>query len=318
MSIIDKFSSRNATGNTGTPTGAVSKLGYVTGFILHADGTYISAADLATFTAFLAAMQGKTLAATDSRMFPILTVQGSANDTTAPEEKKAPYGNTVDYVENPHIFNYELEDLGIGWWEGVRKFNGRSDLRVIILDTKAIHGELDAAGNFQGFETNATFLQVVPSTKADYTKYNAKIQLIDPSALSDNCSSIEVPAGTVLKNKLKGVTDVELATVTNAAGVITVSAVKKISRQSMYSVYADALAKATAWKLVDAATGDAITPTGVTKDVDAGAWAIAHGATGSVQVSLVSAAELAALTPAVGTSSTGGFESDVLTAVLTQ
>ena len=319
MSILDKFSSKNNLGNTGAPSGAVAKLGYSIGHLIHPDGVSFTPAQLASFAAFLAAAQAATLAEQSKRLFPVLTVQGSTNDTTAPEAKKAPYGDTVEYTENPQIFNYELENLGIGWWANVRKFNGRTDLRVILIDEKALHGELDADGNFQGFEANVTFLQVVPSVKTDYTKYNEKVELKDPTALSDNCHSIEIPAGVSIKNKINGLTDVDLIAGTPALGVVTIQALKSISRQSMYETYADELAKVGAWKITNAATGEAIVPTGVTKNVAAAGWDIAYTQDG-VEAIITGAtpADLAALAPAVGTASAGGFEFGSVSVTLEQ
>ena len=316
-SILDKFSSNNNLGNTAAPSGPVAKLKHVTGMVIHPDGVVIPKAALATFAQTLAALQAGTLAAPAERMFPILTIQGTTNDTTAPEAKKAPYGSTVEYVENNHIFGYELEDLGIQWWANARKFNSRTDLRVILFDPKAIHGWTDAEGNLQGAEADFNFLQVVPSTKTDYTKYNVKVELKDPGAF-DSCHSIEIPAGTVMKTKLNGVTDVELSA-TASAGVITVTAVKKLTRQDMYETYADELAKVAAWSIINASTGDVITPTGVTKNVAAKGWDIAYSQDNvTASVSLIAPAALAALTPAVGTASAGGFESDTLTVLLEQ
>lgn len=314
-SILDKFSSNNNLGNTAAPSGPVAKLKHITGMLIHPDGVVIPKAALATFAQTLAALQAGTLAAPAERMFPILTIQGTTNDTTAPEAKKAPYGSTVEYVENNHVFGYELEDLGIQWWANARKFNSRTDLRVILFDPKAIHGWTDAEGNLQGAEADFNFLQIVPSTKTDYTKYNVKVELKDPGAF-DSCHSIEIPAGTVMKTKLNGVTDVELSA-TASTGVITVTAVKKLTRQDMYETYADELAKVAAWSIINAATGDVITPTGVTKNVAAKGWDIAISQSGiTTSVSLVAPAALAALTPAVGTASAGGFESDTLTVLL--
>ena len=317
-SILDKFSSTNNLGNTAAPSGPVAKLKHITGMVIHPDGVVIPKTALATFAQTLAALQAGTLAAPAERMFPILTIQGTTNDTTAPEAKKAPYGSTVDYVENNHVFGYELEDLGIQWWANVRKFNSRTDLRVILFDPKAIHGCLDAEGNLQGFEADLNFLQIVPSTKTDYTKHNVKVELKDPEAF-DSCHSIEIPAGTVMKTKLNGVTDVELSAAAASGGVLTVTAVKKLTRQDMYETYADELAKVAAWSVINAATGDVITPTGVTKNVAAKGWDIAYSQDGiTALVSLVAPAALAALTPAVGTASAGGFESDTLPVLLEQ
>lgn len=316
MTILNKIAYSSQYGNVGQPTGGFPSLDHFTGVILHFDGFEVSNANLETFTLFKTALQTATLAAIDNRIFPIPHIQGATDNTPAVETKTAPYGNKVSQVEKPHSFTFEMENWGIGWWSEARNFNGRLDMRAFFLTPKLVMGETTATG-FTGYEVSVNFEQVRPGNVSDYTKYNMNIEITDPRALSENTASVEIPEGTIIRNILKGITGVVLSTIANAANAVTVGAVKKINNQNLYDIYADALAKPTAWVALNASTGAVVTITGVTKDATNKGWIIAHAETDlPATVSLAAPAALAALTPAVGTATTGGFESDTLAVTL--
>ena len=315
MTILNRVAYSSQYGNVGQPTGGFPSLDHFTGVILHFDGFEVANANLESFTLFKTALQTATLAAIDSRIFPVLHIQGATDNTTAVETKTAPYGNKVSQVEKPHIFTFEMENWGIGWWSEARNFNGRLDMRAFFVTPKLVMGEPTATG-FTGYEITVNFEQVKPGNVADYTKYNMNIEITDPRSLSENTASVEIPEGTIIRNILKGITGISLSTIADAPNLATVGAVKKINNQNLYDIYADALAKPTAWVALNASTGAVVTITGVTKDAVNKGWAIAHAETDlPVVLSLAAPAALAALTPAVGTATTGGFESDTLALV---
>ena len=312
MTILDKVAYSSQYGNVGQPTGGFPSLDHFTGMIFHFDGFEIPDASLGTYDQFQTALQTATLAAIDSRIFPVMHIQGATDNTPAVETKTAPYGNKVSQVEKPHIFTFEMENWGIGWWSEARNFNGRLDMRAWMVTHKLVMGEKTATG-FNGYEVSVNFEQVRPGNVADYTKYNMNVEITDPRSLSENTHAVEIPEGTILRNKLKGVTGVTLTSLIAAANLATIGAVKTINNQNMYDTFADALAKPTAWVALNASTGAVVTITGVTKDAVNKGWAIAHAeADLPVILSLAAPAALAALTPAVGTATTGGFESNAL------
>lgn len=312
MTILNKIAYSSKFGNVGQPTGGFPSLDHFTGMILHFDGFEVADANLESYALLQTALQTATLAAIDNRIFPVMHIQGATDNTPAVETKTAPYGNKVSQVEKPHSFTFEMENWGMGWWSEVRNFNERLDLRAFFVTPTLVIGERTATG-FQGFEVSVNFEQVKPGNVADYTKYNMNVEITNPTALSGPSYTVEVPEGTILRNKLKGITGVTLSSLLNASNLATVGAVKTINSQNLYDIYADALAKPTAWVALNASTGATVTITGVTKDATNKGWAIAHAeADLPVLLSLAAPAALAALSPAVGTASTGGFESDVL------
>ena len=314
MTILDKVAFESRYGNVGQPTGGFPSLDHFTGMIFHFDGFEIPDASLGTYDQFQTALQTATLAAIDSRIFPVMHIQGATDNTPAVETKTAPYGNKVSQVEKPHIFTFEMENWGIGWWSEARNFNGRLDMRAWMVTPKLVMGEKTATG-FNGYEVSVNFEQVRPGNVADYTKYNMNVEITDPRSLSENTHAVEIPEGTILRNKLKGVTGVTLTSLIAAANLATIGAVKTINNQNMYDTFADALAKPTAWVALNASTGAVVTITGVTKDAVNKGWAIAHAEADLpviLSLALAAPAALAALTPAVGTATTGGFESNAL------
>ena len=305
MTILNKIAYSSKFGNVGQPTGGFPTLDHFTGMILHFDGFEVSDANLESYTLFQAALQTATLAGVDDRIFPVMHIQGATDNTPAVETKTAPYGNKVSQVEKPHSYTFELENWGVGWWAEARKFNGRLDMRAFFTTPSLVIGEKTATG-FQGFEVSVNFEQVKVGNVADYTKYTVNVEITDPVSLSENVNSVEIPEGTILHNKLKGITSVTLSS--PAGG--KVKAVKTINNQDLYDIYADALNKASAWVLTDSVTGNVVTPSAVAKDATLKAWAFTYNNEYPVNITLVSPSALAALTPPVGTVNTGGFEAE--------
>lgn len=305
MSILDKVAYSSKYGNVGQPTGGFPSLDHFTGMLLHFDGFEVSEANLASYALFQTALQTATLAAIDSRLFPVMHIQGATDNTPAVETKTAPYGNKVSQVEKPHSYTFELENWGIGWFAEARKFNGRLDMRAFFVTPSLALGEKTDTG-FQGFEVSVNFEQVKVGNVADYTKYMVNVEITDPQALSENVHAVEVPEGTILRNKLKGITSVTLS----SPAATKVKAVKTINNQDLYDLYADALNKAAAWVLTDSITGAIVTPSVVAKDATNKAWVFTYTNAYPVNIKLAAPSVLAALTPAVGTVNTGGFEAE--------
>jgi hypothetical protein len=82
----------------------------------------------------------------------------------------------------------------------------------------------------------------------------------------------------------------------------------------LYNLYADALAVAGAWVVRDASTNAIVTPTGVAKDTVNEGWAISLSA-GTYNITLASPSALEALH--VGSLTSGGYESNIVTATVT-
>jgi len=307
MTILDKVSYSSKYGNTGQPTGGFPILDHFTGLLLHFDGFEVSDANLASYSAFQTALQNATLAAVDSRLFPVMQLQGMTDNTPAVETKTAPYGNKVSQVEKPHSFTFELENWGIGWFSEARKFNGRLDMRAYFVTPKLVLGEKTATG-FQGFEVSVNFEQVKPGNVADYTKYMVNVEITDPMSLSENTHAVEIPEGTILRNKLKGITSVTLEAL-NDLGEI--KAYKTINGQNMYDLYSAALAKPTAWVVTDV-VGNVVALSSVTAVPATKSWLLTPTdmPPDTCIFSLASPSELSVLLPAVGTAATGGFESN--------
>ncbi len=309
MTIIDRIFQSKKYGNTGQPTGGFPTLDHFTGILLHFDGFEVSDANLASYTLFQATLQNATLAAAESRIFPIMQIQGMTDNTPAVETKTASYGNKVSQVEKPHSFTFELENWGIGWFSEVRRFNERLDARAYFVTPKSVLGEKTDTG-FQGFEVLINFEQVKVGNVADYTKYNVNVEITNPTALSEDLHAVEIPEGTSLRNKLKGITSVSIEVFTNTLGKVSVDAIKNNNRISLYQSYALNMLQEEAWKVTDM-TGMPIAFQVTADDVNQKV-VINHTYGGNILVSLQSPSVLASLMYPLGSVSQGGFESDTV------
>ena len=310
--IIGEVNCSSKKGNVGRPACAV-KLDHLVGLVLTFDGFEIPNAKLGSFADMLEYLQEATLASGKDRVFYIPKIFGNEDTTPDPEVKQSGYGFTVKIDEKPHQFNIELEDLGIKFYQNLRKFKDRKDMRMYWIDTTFIGGQQTSTG-LKGFECTFMPKQVKVGIKGgDYTMYKAELQLEDTMALSDKLSTVLFPENFDLSVEMGGILDVEL-TATGGLGIATVKAKTWISRTPLYNLYADALAVAGAWVVRDASTNAIVTPTGVAKDTVNEGWAISLSA-GTYNITLASPSALEALN--VGSLTSGGYESNIVTATVT-
>jgi len=304
MAAIDSVPScAQSWGNTGQPSCdyKIEKLNHL---LVSFDGFKVPAESRADWATFLAYMQAATLNNISTRLFPIKKVMAVENATEAPAKMTSGYGYTTKVTERPHQFNIELENLGIGFFKRLRRFNGNKKLRVFWVDDTFIGGKVNSDDEFMGMECSWHLNQVLPGNKEDYTKYILQLELTDPGALTDNLVPIGFPDGFDFEVEFSGITDVTL-TATGGSTSLTVTGVTSIAKEDFISLYETELKAASSNCFL--INGVPTTPATIANGV-ASFTGLVPGAN-SVQLNTPSA--LAA--KGVGSDTAGGYESNIET-----
>lgn len=301
--LLDKFSFSKQHGNTGQPKGGYLKLEYMEGMLIHPDGFKIPQSELnGKFADLVTYLQKAQLADASLRLWCLPRFEGVTDNTPAVEQKEAPYGFKKAPVEKSHKFDIEIEDFGTEFYKQLRLFNGRSDLRAIVLQPNALMFEIDENGDAQGAEVDLTASQVKIGNIADYTKYMLNVEFKDKGFFTDHLRSVEIPQGKVFRDYFKGILNVSIS----EPATNVVKAVTSITGTDLYNTYDDELAVVGAWVLTNTLTGAESAPSTVAKNATHKGWTITHAIAAPVTIRLASPSALAAL--GVGSATSGGFE----------
>ena len=269
--------------------------------------------------AFLADLKTKVLVSPiGARALPLFAfAELSEVKTEAKAVTKKGAQTIVSGKESADHFVYELEDVGHRVWKKLRSMGSdRPGIRCFPVDINGylVH-DLNAAGDIIPFELQYSWFQKIePMTGTDTsTAYKYEFMISKIGALNDDINIVDFGAG-FLEDEISGLYDVDLAA-TGGTGAITASGSVFQSGENLYDKFADALAKPTAWVLVNESTNAVVAASAVAKVVGSKSWSITAVA-GTYTLTLAAPAALAALSPAVGSASTGGYESNAVTGLV--
>ena len=294
-------------GNTGQPACDI-KIDHLQHLAIHFDGFEVSDSDLDDWNNVLAALQQGTMNPIATRLFPVKNIYATEDATEAPAKMTSGYGRTAAIMEKPHHFDIELENVGVEFFKRLRKFNGNKKLRVFWVDKTFIGGKKTSTG-WTGMECDWHLNQVKPGNIADYTKYILQLELTDPKALTDNLAPIVFPDGFDFDVEVAGITDVTLSG-TIAVKTATINAFTSIARTNFFKDYASQLA-------AGAFLVNGVAPSTEYVGVDAnGVVTFTFLTAGVKQIELNTPEELAEFLM-IGSYTSGGFESNVLTLTAT-
>ena len=292
MSILNIPTCESNAGNTGVPS-CYFDLGKIKGIFLTKKSTYLSAANLASETALLTAMQTAVMATGDARLYPMFRFQAINDQSEEAVTSTSGYGEVQFSREGMYNWTFELADGGMCLQKNLRKFNGQSGYSVYLVDDKnQLIGKKDSSGNLWGFDIGFFYahkLQI--NNGSDASKYMVQFTMPRVGQLNDQFG---VVAATTIdfESDVLGILDLELYQVAVAAGVATIGVRLNCGKTNLYADLKTALAAPALWTATNPSTGATVTITGVTADDTNLAFDVAMTHTGAITIGLASPATL--------------------------
>lgn len=268
---------------------------------------------------FITAIQTLTMAATKTgRLFPVMGANVLANttDNTADAtEQKAGYGQILGVFYDKHTISIEMGDVGIHVYQELFKYHHNKDVACMLYlgDNKLV------MANGETGKKKLMPCQVIPGQFkfGDNTKIGSfmlKLVLEEYDALENDDKMYVHQFGSsyYLPDLVHGIHDVKLELITATTSAITVSATRMGDFANMAVEFAATIGQTTTFLVKRISTGAMVVPSGVT--ISALGYLVIAGTftAGDYLVYLNTPSVLAATPIFVGTTTTGGYESNIL------
>jgi hypothetical protein len=248
-------------GNTGNPD-YVFRPGLIKGAILTSKSKKFTPAEMATF---LEILQDATLASGKDRIYPIFEFKEIADKSTEATKNTSGYGFNEIVREGKVDWVFTMgATFGVYNSKQLRKLNSGSWRAIFVDENNNLIFTHDEDGNVMGADLeyfHQHIWKVNEGTKPSV--FTAEFALNEAKELNDNVA-IYKPDFDV-KDSIKGLINLELKIVSQAAGKVTLQVVTECDQVNLYDELSTELAVATLWKPINVATGLPVAPTTVAK-----------------------------------------------------
>lgn len=256
--------------NTGQPLCDFIKGIPKKGVILLDRGASFSAANLASVTAFNAALIAKTYAARGDRAYPIWDINNFEQET--PDPTTGGVGNMTTeqiYISDP------LPSFRIGYGGGeiqharIGAMSGGSYDFMIVDDNYSVYGTKTADGGMKGWSTSQIFVYPSLFRVADaVNQYSFRIQLASIAEYRENIAAVKSNSSIL---SAYGLINVPLTELSKASNVVKVQAIAD-GGTNLEPVYGTAISALT-WTAKNA-DGTSFTVTSVADDTALDAYTV--------------------------------------------
>lgn len=262
--------------NTGKPSCDFVK-GIPKKMIIFLDkGTSFSAADMASASTFLAALEAKTYAARGGRAYPIPDINNFEEDT--PEPSTGSMGNMTTkqiYISDP------INSFRVGYDGGELQHarislmnNGNYDV-MIVDDGFTVYGTQTATGGFKGWSTSQIFVPPSKFRVADaVNQYSFRIQLSSNTEMRENIAAVKTNDGIM---DILGLINFQLSKLSNSSNVYKIQAIAD-GGTNLEPLFGSAMAGLT-WTAKKVSDGSAFTITSVADDTALDAFTVTFDST---------------------------------------
>jgi len=314
------------TNNTGWSDNGIL-MGKIVGMILMPKSLLIAASDYASTTALVTKLQELSTAVKSSRIYPFLGPNSIADLTDGTPEitlEESGYGLMMGQTIKKRMLTIRTANNGQDLNQKLYSFNGNKSLAVVLYD---------ATGNLY-FERSGTSIKgsgvqmlvdqtKLPSGGSSAAVQNVKLIFDDENVYMNADRFFVFPLGSAflalnrLSDVLHGIHNVKLRLISATTTAITVEALRaddlrNMADADMYGTAPLAM-QPSAWLAVLDSSGAPITLSGVTiNTLKQFVLANAAFATAPHSISMQTSAALKVLN--VGSATTGGYESNTITA----
>jgi len=306
---LNKIICLQAGGNTGTGQCVLTLGGIVGGFLVNSSFA-LTANDMLTDTALLAALNTARLAPKTGRIYPLPAIVTPTDNSEDNVEQTFGYGGIATVREGKYNWMFQYVEGGICVSNALRKFNSQKNSIIFF----------DQYGTLFGQKVGTT-LKGIPLEMfwADKWRMNTGSEVMatsfrvvfDPKYANDMIGFIKT--SDIDLASVKGLYNVVLTPGTRAAGVLKATAIYGCGGDNLYDLYSAELAVVGAWVVTNTTTGALVTISSVAVDTNIKGWTVTvdtadpdYTATiGGLTISLAAPAALAVL-------GVDGFESNTI------
>lgn len=310
MSLLNRIICGQAGANTGTGACVLSLGGVVGGFLVNSSFA-LSASDLASETALLAALNTARLAPKTGRIYPLPPIVTPTDNSEDNVEQTFGYGGIATVREGKYNWMFQYVEGGICVSNALRKFNSQKNY-IIFFDQYGTLFGLKSGTSMKGIPLEMFW--------ADKWKINSGSEIMgtsfrvvfDPKYVNDMIGFMKT--ADIDLASVKGLYNVVLTAGVRAAGVLKLTATYGCGGDDLYDLYDTEIAATGAWVVTNTTTGNLITISSVAVDTNIKGWTVTvdtadpdYSATvGQLTVSLAAPSALAVL-------GVDGFESNTVT-----
>lgn len=310
MAGLNRIICGQAGANTGTGQCVLTLGGIVGGFLVNSSFA-LTAEQLASETALLAALNTARLAPKTSRIYPLPPIVSPTDNSEDNVEQTFGYGGIATVREGKYNWQFQYVEGGICVSNALRKFNSQKNYIIFF----------DQYGTLFGMKSG-TSMKGIPLEMfwADKWKINSGSEIMgtsfrvvfDPKYVNDMIGFMKT--SDIDLSGVKGLYNVVLKNGVRAAGVLKLTATYGCGGDDLYDLYDDEIADVAAWVVTNTATGNLVTISSVAKDTNIKGWTVTVDTAdpdytadaGGLTVSLAAPSVLA-------TEGVDGFESNSVT-----
>lgn len=253
-----------STGNTGKEGCDLVRKTFK-GMILTDPSVEFDSSDLASLSAFVAAVNAGVIAARGSRVYPIHDIVNFEDNTS--EATQGSLGNLVntqidlsDAIPSFLLRHYN----GEAFHKKLARFKSQSVRVIFYDDAYTLFGTADSNGKFKGYSV-AQF-RTLPAKFGDASnpaQYPFRIVLSSAAEYVDNAAFV---IGDSSISSINGLIDVVLSMFSQSTNVIKIAGVTEGAGTNIIELYNGELDAAAAWSVLNAQTGAAFTVTSYVYD----------------------------------------------------
>lgn len=231
------------------------------------------------------------------RIFPIHNFAAITDNSAEAPTETLGYGGISVLNDGDYNWLFRIGLGGLCLNKALRKFNNKVS-RVLLYDAGGILYGVKSGDNMVGIPVKLFYAHKFTIADGSSTTTAFNLQLVlEPRYLNDDIAFLDAGNDGFMLSEIEGIKDVALTeTATSAKPILSVLASVGCSGDNLYDQYADELAVAAAWVVLNTVTGATITPTSVAKNAGLKAFTITIPTTAvPVSVSLASVSALEAL-----------------------
>lgn len=270
MAGLNRIICGQAGANTGTGA-CVLTLGGVVGGFLVPSSFALSASDLASETALLAALNTARLAPKASRIYPLPAIVTPTDNSEENVEQTFGYGGIATVREGKYNWMFQYVEGGICVSNALRKFNSQKNYIILF----------DQYGTLFGMKSG-TSMKGIPLEMfwADKWKINSGSEIMgtsfrvvfDAKYVNDMIGFMKT--SDIDLSSVKGLYNVALKNGVRALGVLKLTATYGCGGDDLYDLFSAEIANVAAWVVTNTTTGAIIDITSVAVDANIKGWTV--------------------------------------------
>lgn len=210
----------------------------------------------------------------NARYYPIFNVTGIEDSSAAADYYTSGYGDMEKTTDGKYHLTMTVRDGGLCRHVNLRDFENEEHRYYLCDEYGQILGTKNSSGDGTGLTGTLTVMPFKMPTATEPSLYQFKITFEQPDEINNRTKVwyVDTDKGINWKRDILGCLEVELYTLANVVGTLTVGIRTACGKTNLYDTYDDEFASAALWNCINVATGGAVTISAVAKNTTLKAW----------------------------------------------